>query len=158
MTCCIDVAMGIELQGYLSTFHTLHVLLGDLFEAMVQGLPLQASLFTQPCRDNTLYLLALVDELVMRDAFRILPVSPFHLFFSPPSFISMTTFRCMCARMDLSSCSWIFQFLYCLFVSWENYGRLGSSSSMSFISSAMDSLSADSLDCELDVILSSFFF
>jgi hypothetical protein len=73
MTCCIDVAMGIELQGYLSTFHTLHVLLGDLFEAMVQGLPLQASLFTQPCRDNTLYLLALVDELVMRDAFRILP-------------------------------------------------------------------------------------
>jgi hypothetical protein len=105
MTCCIDVAMGIELQGYLSTFHTLHVLLGDLFEATVQGLPLQASLFTQPCRDNTLYLLALVDELVMRDAFRILPVSPLHLFFPPPSFISMTTFRCMCARMDLSSCS-----------------------------------------------------
>lgn len=105
MTCCIDVAMGIELQGYLSTFHTLHVLLGDLFEAMVQGLPLQASLFTQPCRDNTLYLLALVDELVMRDAFRILPVSPLPFFFSPPSFISMTTFRCMCARMDLSSSS-----------------------------------------------------
>ncbi len=105
MTCCIDVAMGIELQGYLSTFHTLHVLLGDLFEAMVQGLPLQASLFTQPCRDNTLYLLALVDELVMQDAFRILPVSPLHLFFFPPSFISMTTFRCMCAWMDLSSCS-----------------------------------------------------
>lgn len=42
---------------------------------MVQGLPLQASLFTQPCRDNALYLLALVDELVMGDAFRLLPVS-----------------------------------------------------------------------------------
>jgi hypothetical protein len=32
------------------------------------------------------------------------------------------------------------------------------SSSMSFISSAMVTLSADSVDSELDVILSSFFF
>ncbi|CAK9237200.1 unnamed protein product [Sphagnum troendelagicum] len=62
-------------EGLLSKFHTLHVILGDLFDAMVQGLlPLQASLFTQPCRNNALYLLALVDELVMGDAFRLLPV------------------------------------------------------------------------------------
>lgn len=63
------------IQGRLSKFHTLHAILGDLFEAMVQGLPLQASLFAHPCRDNVLYLLALVDELVMGDAFRLLPVS-----------------------------------------------------------------------------------
>ncbi|KAH9551888.1 hypothetical protein CY35_09G037400 [Sphagnum magellanicum] len=61
-------------EGLLSKFHTLHVILADLFDAMVQGLlPLQASLFTQPCRNNALYLLALVDELVMGDAFRLLP-------------------------------------------------------------------------------------
>lgn len=63
-----------DLQGQLSEFHTLHVLLGDLVEAIVQGLPLQASLFTQPCRDNALYLLSLVDELILGEAFDLLPV------------------------------------------------------------------------------------
>lgn len=60
-------------EGQLSEFHTLHVLLGDLVEAIVQGLPLQASLFTQPCRDNALYLLSLVDELILGEAFDLLP-------------------------------------------------------------------------------------
>lgn len=62
------------MQGQLSEFHTLHVLLGDLVEAIVEGLPLQASLFTQPCRDNALYLLSLVDELILGEAFDLLPV------------------------------------------------------------------------------------
>jgi len=79
----VDVVL---VQGLLSKFHTLHVILADLFDAMVQGLlPLQASLFTQPCRNNALYLLALVDELVMGDAFRLLPVS--FLMTMPNSFI-----------------------------------------------------------------------
>ena len=41
----------------------------------MEGLPLQASLFTQPCRDNALYLLSLVDELILGEAFDLLPVS-----------------------------------------------------------------------------------
>ena len=50
----------------------MHVLLGDFVEAIVEGLPLQASLFIQPCRDNALYLLSLVDELILDKAFDLL--------------------------------------------------------------------------------------
>lgn len=85
------------LQDQLSEFHTLHVLLGDLIEAIVQGIPLQASLFTQPCRDNSLYLLSLVDELVMGEAFRLLPVSSY------TTHIKSLQLVCLHHNMDLCS-------------------------------------------------------
>lgn len=79
------------MQGQLSEFHTLHVLLGDLVEAIVEGLPLQASLFTQPCRDNALYLLSLVDELILGEAFDLLPVRSILTFYFALLFFKYTT-------------------------------------------------------------------
>ncbi|GBG71673.1 hypothetical protein CBR_g9087 [Chara braunii] len=57
----------------LQGFFVMHDLLADLLESVLQECPNQVSLMTQPCRDNTLYILALVDELVMKDTVRYLP-------------------------------------------------------------------------------------
>lgn len=63
------------LQGLSENLSPMQDLLGDVVEAVLQAYPSQSALLAQPCRDNILYLLALVDELVMKDAVRFLPVS-----------------------------------------------------------------------------------
>ncbi|BBM99563.1 hypothetical protein MPTK1_1g22060 [Marchantia polymorpha subsp. ruderalis] len=60
-------------QNKLNKFYALHVILGDLFDTVLQS-P-HSQIWAQPCRDNILHLLTFVDELVMPDAFNLLAFS-----------------------------------------------------------------------------------
>lgn len=60
-------------EDLCSKFDLLHVILGDVLEAVLQARTLESGQMSQPCRDNTLYLLTLVDELLIKDTIQFLP-------------------------------------------------------------------------------------
>ncbi|KAJ7525246.1 hypothetical protein O6H91_17G043300 [Diphasiastrum complanatum] len=60
-------------QGMLSRFDLLCNILSDLIEEIIRTCPGQAALTAQPCRDNILYAISLIDELSVKDTFEFLP-------------------------------------------------------------------------------------
>ncbi|KAH9329817.1 hypothetical protein KI387_001925, partial [Taxus chinensis] len=60
-------------QAQLSRVTIMHELLGDLVKALLDVASKESLFSVQPCRDNTLYLLILIDELLIKDTLNSLP-------------------------------------------------------------------------------------
>eukprot|EP01018_Ginkgo_biloba_P014188 Gb_28819 [translate_table: standard] len=60
-------------QAQLSRKHLIHELLEDLVQGLLDIASKQNMLTVQPCRDNTLYLLTLIDEILIKDTLDYLP-------------------------------------------------------------------------------------
>lgn len=58
----------------------LRTMLADVLEAVLKENPSQFLLLTQPCRDNCLFVLSLVDEVAAIDCAKYLTVSSLGLF------------------------------------------------------------------------------